>query len=59
MLTFQPQRLILIAFMLLGFGYFSLMSQWEINYFLKCLIAVLPIQIAAIIYINRWRWHRR
>ncbi|MDZ8188136.1 MAG: hypothetical protein RMX96_25195 [Nostoc sp. ChiSLP02] len=35
------------------------MSHLEINYFLKSLIVVMPLQIAAIVYVTYIRWSRR
>lgn len=56
MLIFKPKQLNWAMFFLLGFGYFSVMSHLEINYFLKNLIAIAPIQVAAIIYVTYRRW---
>ncbi|WP_335134109.1 hypothetical protein [Nostoc sp.] len=35
------------------------MSHLEINYFLKSLIAIAPIQVVAIIYVTYLRWSRQ
>ncbi|AUB39729.1 hypothetical protein COO91_05727 [Nostoc flagelliforme CCNUN1] len=43
---------------MLGIGYFSVMSHLEINYFLKSLIAIMPMQVVAIIYVTYLRWSR-
>jgi hypothetical protein len=59
MLNFKRHKLILVLFLLLGVGYFSAMSSLEINYFLKSLIAILPIQLGAAIYVSQPRWSRR
>ncbi len=59
MLSLKPQKLTLVLFLLIGVGYFSAMSNLEINYFLKSLIAILPMQIGALIYTSHHRWSRR
>ncbi len=59
MLTLKRHRLTLVLFLLLGIGYFSAMSSLEINYFLKSFIAVLPIQLAVLVYVSQPRWSRR
>ncbi|MEH1814726.1 MAG: hypothetical protein V7K26_30040 [Nostoc sp.] len=52
MLIFKTKQLNWAMFFLLGLGYFSVMSHLEINYFFKNLIAIAPIQVAAIIYVT-------
>ncbi|MDZ7956732.1 MAG: hypothetical protein RMY34_02290 [Aulosira sp. DedQUE10] len=52
MLNIKHQKLYLAFFLLVGVAYFSAMSHLEINYFLKSLIAFIPIQVAALIYIS-------
>ncbi|WP_375495359.1 hypothetical protein, partial [uncultured Nostoc sp.] len=59
MLTLKPKHLTSVMFLVLGLGYFSAMSNLEVNYFLKSLIALMPIQVGAIIYITYLRWSRR
>jgi hypothetical protein len=54
----KSKQLTWITYLLLGMGYFSVMSNWEINYFLKSLISLLPVQLGAAIYITYRRWHR-
>ncbi|WP_334947844.1 hypothetical protein [Nostoc sp.] len=60
MLILKPkqQQLTWVMFLLLGFGYFSVMSHLEINYFLKSLIVIMPMQVVAIIYVTYLRWSR-
>lgn len=58
MLIFKPKQLNWAMFFLLGIGYFSIMSHLEINYFLKSLIAIAPMQVVAIIYVTYLRWSR-
>ncbi|MBD2213103.1 hypothetical protein H6G27_24970 [Nostoc linckia FACHB-104] len=52
MLNIKHQKLSLAFFLLVGAAYFITMSNLEINYFLKSLIAFLPIQIAALVYVS-------
>lgn len=56
MLIFKPKHLTWVMFLLLGIGYFSVMSHVEINYFLKSLIVIMPMQVVAIIYVTYLRW---
>ncbi|WP_292760503.1 MULTISPECIES: hypothetical protein [unclassified Nostoc] len=50
--------MIWILFLLLGFGYFSAMSNLEIHNFWKSLIVLMPMQVVAIIYVTYLRWSR-
>ncbi|MEH2458596.1 hypothetical protein [Nostoc sp.] len=61
MLIIKPkqQQFTWMMFLLLGLGYFSAMSHLEINYFLKSLIVIMPIQVVAIIYVTYLRWSRQ
>lgn len=58
MLILKPKQLNWAIFFLLGIGYFSVMSHLEINYFLKSLIVIMPMQVGAIIYVTYLRWSR-
>jgi hypothetical protein len=58
MLILKRQKLTLSIFMLIGVAYFSAMSNLEANYFLKCVIAMMPIQVGAIVYITHLRRNR-
>jgi hypothetical protein len=40
----------LLILLIMSMGYFSTVSDWEINYFYKSLILMLPVQLTAIIY---------
>ncbi|OUL26132.1 hypothetical protein BV378_13475 [Nostoc sp. RF31YmG] len=59
MLILKNQKLTLVLCLLIGVGYFSAMSNLEINYFLKSLISLIPIQVGALIYISHQRSCRR
>ncbi len=52
----QNKKLILLIFLLFGFGYFSAMSNLEINDFWKSQVALMPLQAIALIYITYRRW---
>ena len=58
MLILKSKQLYWAIFFLLGIGYFSVMSHLEINYFLKSLIVIMPMQMVAIIYVTYLRWSR-
>lgn len=58
MLIIKRKHLIWIVLLLLGFGYFSAMSNLEIDNFWKSLVILMPIQVAAIIYVTYLRWRR-
>lgn len=58
MLTIKRKQLIWFFLLLLGCGYFSTMSNLEINYYLKNLIFLMPLQVAAIVYVTYLRWSR-
>jgi len=45
----------LLILLMMSMGYFSVISDWEINYFWKSLILMLPLQLTAIIYTTRTR----
>lgn len=50
---------VMMVFTLLGAGYFSSFSQLDINVFLKGYVAVVPLQLAALLYILYLRWSDR
>jgi hypothetical protein len=52
MLTIKPKSLTWAMLLLLGIGYFSAVSILDINYFGKSLIAMMPIQVVAVIYVT-------
>lgn len=58
MLAIKRKHLTWVVFMLFGVGYFSTMSNLDTNYFWKSLIIMMPIQIAAIIYMTYLNWSR-
>jgi len=47
----KPKKLILPTFLLLGLAYFSVMSNLEINYLLKIVTTMIPLQLGAFIYV--------
>jgi hypothetical protein len=44
--------------LLVGMGYFSVMSGLDINYVAKSLISIIPVQLLSVIYITYFRWKR-
>ncbi|WP_066424539.1 hypothetical protein [Anabaena sp. 4-3] len=56
MQTIKRKQIAWIMFLLLGVGYFSVMSNLEIHYFWKSLIALMPIQVGTAIYVTFQRW---
>ncbi|BAZ30684.1 hypothetical protein NIES4074_31460 [Cylindrospermum sp. NIES-4074] len=59
MLTMKRKQLTWGILLLMGFGYFSAMSNLEMHYILKSLIAFMPIQGLALIYVTYINWSRR
>ncbi|WP_414552194.1 hypothetical protein [Anabaena sp. CCY 0017] len=59
MLTIKQKYLTWTMLLLMGMGYFNVMSNLDINYFGKSLIAIAPIQVVSVIYITYLRWSRR
>ena len=43
----------LLILLMMSMGYFSIVSDWEINYFCKSLILMLPVQLTAVIYTDK------
>jgi hypothetical protein len=43
----------LLVLLIMSMGYFTVVSSWEINYFYKSLILMLPIQLTTVIYTTR------
>ncbi|MBR8837294.1 MAG: hypothetical protein DSM106950_25620 [Stigonema ocellatum SAG 48.90 = DSM 106950] len=58
MLTLKRKNIIFIVFILLGFGYFNAMSNLAMDEFFKSEIALIPVQLIAIIYTTYLRWNR-
>jgi hypothetical protein len=58
MLTIKRKQLLWCFLLILGCGYFSTMSNWEINSYLKSLIFLMPMQFVAIVYVTYLRWNR-
>jgi hypothetical protein len=46
----KHNRIHLLILLIMSMGYFSIVSDWEINYFCKSLILMLPVQLTAVIY---------
>lgn len=58
MLTLKRKNLTLAMLALLGLVYFNTMSNLLTNTFLKSEIALIQLQILAIIYVTYQRWSR-
>ncbi|MBD2254553.1 hypothetical protein H6G14_25255 [Nostoc parmelioides FACHB-3921] len=58
MLIMKRKHMIWAMCLLVGVGYFSAMSNLEIHYFWKSLIAFIPVQVAAIAYVNTTKLSR-
>ncbi|BAY15865.1 hypothetical protein NIES2109_28550 [Nostoc sp. HK-01] len=56
--TIKRKHLIWFCLLLLSCGYFSAMSNLEINSYLKSVVFMLPLQFAAIFYVTYLRWNR-
>lgn len=60
MLTLKRKKLAFTLFCVLaGLGYFTAMSSVEINFFLKGYVAIVPLQVAALVYVAYLRWIAR
>jgi hypothetical protein len=49
----KHKQINLLILLIMSMGYFSIVSDWEINYFYKSLILMLPLQLTTIIYTTR------
>lgn len=58
-LKIKSKYLILVIFVLLSYGYFSGISGLGINQFWKGELALIPIQVMALIYTSYSRQERR
>ncbi|MEA5583548.1 hypothetical protein VB620_19665 [Nodularia harveyana UHCC-0300] len=58
MLSIKSKQIFWFLLLVLGFGYFNAMSNLEINLYLKTLIALVPMQITALIYVAYLHWNR-
>ncbi len=58
MLSIKRKNWTSIVLLCLGFGYFTTMSNLEVNYLLKSIIAMAPMQILALIYVTYLRFRR-
>lgn len=59
MLTIKRKQLTWSIFLLMGFGYFSVMSNLEMHYILKSMIALMPLQGLALMYVIYMNLSRR
>ena len=59
MLSMRSKHLIILTFTFLGYVYFSSISSLEIDEFWKSELALIPIQVIAVIYTSYCRFCRR
>lgn len=57
-MALKRKNITFIVFVLLGFGYFSVTSNLDVNEFLKSEIAFIPVQLFTIIYMTYLRCNR-
>jgi len=50
------KTLLFPSLMLTGLGYFQFMSQLDIVFFFNGYVALIPLQIATLIYLGYWHW---
>ncbi len=55
----KNKKLLLLPCLLIGLGYFSAISNIQVDDFWKSQIALLPFQLGAIAYFTYQRYHRR
>ena len=53
MQIFKDKKMHLFILLMMSMGYFTVVSDWEINFFYKSLILMLPVQLTAMIYTTR------
>ena len=53
MQTLKYKQIHLLILLMMSMGYFTVVSEWEIDYLYKILILMLPVQLTAIIYTAR------
>ena len=49
----KHKQIHLLILLMMSMGYFTVVSSWEINYFYKTFILMLPIQLTTIIYATK------
>lgn len=59
MLTIKRKQITWGILLIIGCGYFSTMSNLETHYILKSIIAFMPIQGLALIYVAYINWSRK
>jgi hypothetical protein len=51
----RKKQLLILLFAILGAGCFTAFSALEISPFLKSYLAIIPLQVLALIYVWYWR----
>jgi hypothetical protein len=57
MLKLNNKKLLLLPFLILGWGYFSAVSSLNVDDFWKSQIALIPVQVGVVIYFTYLRWN--
>ncbi|BAZ42816.1 hypothetical protein NIES4101_87860 [Calothrix sp. NIES-4101] len=55
----RTKRILLLPFIILGFGYFYAVSSVGVDEFWKSQIALIPVQLGAVIYFTYLHWGSR
>ncbi|MFH7030760.1 MAG: hypothetical protein ACHBN1_36800 [Heteroscytonema crispum UTEX LB 1556] len=58
MLTIKRKNITFVMLTFLGLGYFITMSNLAVGDFWKSEVALIPIQVSAIVYLTYLRWNR-
>ncbi len=56
MVMLKKKKLTLAVFLVFGLAYFSAISNLEVNNFWRGELALIPLQILALIYVSYLRW---
>jgi hypothetical protein len=57
MLKLRNKKLLLLPFLMVGWGYFTAVSSLSVDDFWKSQIALIPVQLGAVIYFTYLRWN--
>jgi hypothetical protein len=55
----QKKILLYLLLSVLSIEYFMTFSIWEINPIIKNYLALIPLQILALLYVGHFYWHHR
>jgi hypothetical protein len=57
MLKLKNKKILLLPLLIFGWGYFSVLSSLSVDDFWKSQIALIPVQMGAVIYFTYLRWN--